>query len=437
MQVTIEQSDGLQRRLKVALPEEQIKGEVDERVQKMAKTISLPGFRPGKVPVRVLMRRYGKQLREEVVGELVQNSFRDAVEQEDLRPASMPKIDEIMSEPGSGVQYEALFEIYPDVSLPAFETLVVARPFAEVTDADVENMIETLRQQRRTWHEVDRAAELDDRVTIDFSGTCEGEPITNGKAEKMPVELGAGRMVSGFEDGLVGKKADEDVTLNVTFPDDAPDESVAGKSATFDVHLHTVEEAKVPEVDDEFAKMLGLEEATVAGLKAEVRKNLVRELEQAVRAATKRRVMDALLDAGMLEVPEGLIDAEVERMVTQRKMELSYQGVNVEELPIDGNLFRDDAKRRVAVGLLLAEIVKSNNMQADPEAVRERIGSIASTYDESEKVINHYYGNADRLQEVESGVLEEQVVEWILERAKVTDEESTFDELLNPRQTGT
>ena len=435
MQVTVEQSEGLERRLKVALPEAQIKGEVDQRVQKMAKTISMPGFRPGKVPTRVVMQRYGKQLRDEVVGELVQTSFRDAIEKEQLRPASTPQIDEINAEPGSGVEYEARFEVYPEVSLPEMGSLEVARPVASVSDADVENMIETLRKQRKTWHEVDRAAELDDRVTIDFSGTCEGEPIRDGKAENVPVELGAGRMVAGFEDGLVGKKADEDVTLDVTFPEDAPDETVAGKPATFEIHVHKVEESQLPEVNEEFVKEFGIEDATPEGLSNEVRQNLERELEQAVRDTTKRRVLDSLLEKGALEVPEGLVASEVERMISQRKMELSYQGIDPEKLPMDGSLFQDDARRRVALGLLLAEIVKVNDMQADPETVRERIESIASTYDESEKVINYYYGNAERLQEIESSVLEDQVVEWMLERASVSDEESTFDELLNPGQT--
>ena len=435
MEVNVEQIEGLERRLKVALPEDRVAGEVDERVQKMARTVNVPGFRPGKVPIKVVRQRFGKAIRDEVVGELVRDSFQDALTQENLRPAGSPTIDDIQAEPGAGVAYEATFDVYPDVTVPAMESLDVVRPVSNVEDADVETMIDTLRQQRKTWDDVERDAKEQDRLVVDFSGTCDGEPITDGKAEKVPVEIGAGRMVKGFEDGLIGASAGDDLNLNVTFPEDAPDENIAGKPAEFEVHVHSVQEPKLPDLNESFFSSFGIGDGSEEGFRTEVRQNMERELEEAVRATTKRRVMDSLLEAEVLELPAGLVDEEAERISNQRRMDLVYQGIDPEKLSLDRSMFEDDARRRVALGLLLAEIVKSNDMTADPETVRERIETLASTYDESDKVINWYYSNQERLQEIESAVLEDQVVEWILERANVSQEASTFDALLNPGQT--
>ncbi len=435
MEVSVEQSEGLERRLKVVLPEDRVAGEVDERVEKMARSVNIPGFRPGKVPVKVVRQRYGKAIRDEVVGELIKNSFQDALTQEKLRPAGSPKIDDIQSDPGNGVAYEAVFEVYPEVIVPAMESLQVVRPVSQVEDADVDSMIDTLRQQRKTWKDVERAALDSDRVMVDFSGTCEGEPITDGKADKMSVEIGAGRMVQGFETGLIGASAGDDLKLNVTFPADAPDEKIAGKPAEFEIHVHNVQESKLPDLDESFFASFGVGDGSEDGFRTQVRQNMERELEEAVRATTKRRVMDSLLEAEVLELPAGLVDEEVERISNQRRMDLVYQGIDPEQLSLDRSMFEDDARRRVALGLLLAEIVKSNEMTADPETVRERIETIASTYDESDKVINWYYSNYERLQEIESAGLEDQVVEWVLERASVSEERSTFDALLNPGQT--
>ena len=306
MEVSVEQTEGLERRLKVALPEDRVTGEVDERVEKMARSVSVPGFRPGKVPVKVVRQRYGKAIRDEVVGELVRNSFQDALTQENLRPAGSPTIDEIQSDPGSGVAYEATFEIYPEVSVPVMESLQVIRPVSQVEDGDVDSMIDTLRQQRKTWDDVERAALDNDRVVVDFSGTCEGEPITDGKAEKVSVDIGAGRMVQGFETGLIGASAGDDLTLNVTFPDDAPDEKLAGKSAVFEVHVHNVQEPKLPALDESFFASFGVGDGTEDGFRTEVRQNMERELEEAVRATTKRRVMDSLLEAEVFGAARGI-----------------------------------------------------------------------------------------------------------------------------------
>ena len=435
MEVSVESGEGLNRRLKVAVPEDRIEGQVVDRVAEMARTVNMPGFRRGKVPPKVVRQRYGKQIRDEIVGELVRSTLQDAIVAENLRPASSPTIDELNADPGAGVAYQAVFEVYPEISVPSIEALKVERPLAEVADADIDKMIGTLREQRKEWNDVERAAEKTDRVMVDFSGECEGESITNGKAENVPVELSSSRMVEGFEEALIGAKAGEDRSFEVVFPESSQDERLAGKPVSFEVHVHAVQESALPEVDEAFIKSFGVEAGDDDGFRAEIRSNLSRELDDALRATTKKHVMDALLESGTLELPQALVDGEIERIAGQRRMELSYQGIDPEQIPFDSSTMEPEARRRVALGLLLSEIVKEAELRADPDTVRDRIESIASTYDESDKVVNFYYSNQERLQEIESAVLEDQVVAWILERADVSDAETTFDELLNPGQT--
>ncbi len=435
MDVSVENTGGLERRLRVQIPEDRVEGEVKDRLQNMARKVNVPGFRPGKAPVNVVRQRYGRQVREEVVGEIVRTSLQDAITKESLRPAGNPMIDELAAEPGGGVAFEAVFEIYPDVTVPAIEELKVAQPTCEVTEADVDHMVETLRKQRRIWEDVDRDAREGDRATVDFEGRCDGRPIKDGKAESVPVEIGANRMVPGFEEGLVGARAGADLSITATFPDDAPDVSLAGKVAEFDVHVRAVAEPRLPAVDEAFIRSFGVATGDLDSFRKEVRSNLERELRDARRTTVKKRVMDALLEKQALELPKSFVDAEIDRMISQRRVELTNQGVDPDSVSLDRSALETDARRRVALGLTLAEIIKQNELRADPELVRERIESIASTYDESDKVINWYYSNQERLQEIESAVLEDQLVVWILERAQVSDEEVTFDDLLNPGQT--
>ncbi len=435
MEVKVEEQSGLERRMTVTVPEEKVEKEVNERLDSMARTVNIPGFRPGRVPVKVVRQRYGRQVRDEVVGEIVRTSFQDALTRESLRLAGSPTIDDLRSEPGSGVTYQAMFEIFPVVSMPSIDGLAVVRPVSEVMDEDVEHMIETLQRQRRTWEPAERVAAIGDRAIIDFAGTCEGEPIRDGEAQKVPVELGAGRMVNGFEDGLVGCKAGDDLELDVVFPETAPDETVAGKAAQFTVHVHAVEEAHLPAVDEDFIRGFGVAEGDGESFRKEIRANMGRELDEALRATTKKRVMDALLEKQTVELPNAMVSEETARMVNQQRTNLVYQGVDPDTVTLDPAHFEADARRRITLGLLLGQIVKENDMQADPELVRERIESIASTYDESDKVVNWYYGNPERLNEIESAVLEDQVVEWVLAQTQVSDEPTTFDELLNPGQT--
>jgi len=435
MQVTVETTQGLERRVKVQVPEDRIQGEVSKRLTNIAQSARLPGFRPGKAPMKVITQRYGKQVREEVVGEIVQSSFHDAIVQESLRPAGTPTIDPLEWEGGSGVAYTAVFDVYPEVSLPPIESLKIAKPEAQISDADLERMLERLRSQRRSWEPVQRAAIPGDRLVIDFQGTCDGEARDDLKAEGFAVELGAKQLFNQLEDALAGAESGQELALDLHFPSDFQAGELAGKPVHFDVKVISVEEPVLPEIDDAFAATFGVQEGGIEKLKSEVRANMQRELEEGIRTTTKQRVMEALLAGRNLELPESLIKREVERSMAQRRLELAHSGVDASKIELDEKDFDTAARRRVSLGLLVAELIKENGIKADPEEIRARIDSIASTYEDPAEVVRWYYSEPKRLSEVESTVLEDTVAAWILDRAQVVPEPSSFDELLNPGQT--
>jgi len=435
MQVTVEDALGLERKVQVQIPEDRVKGEVTRRLNSMAEKARVPGFRPGKAPLKVLEKHYGEQIRSEVVGEMVQSSFYEAILQEKLRPASTPTIDPLEAAPGQGINYTAVFDVYPELEIPPIESIEIKRPTAEVTGKDVDNMLETLRRQRREWREVARAATPTDRLAIDFEGYVDGQPLENGSGTEVPVELDGGRMIPGFEDGLVGMQAGEKKTLNLSFPENYQAKELSGKSVEFRVNARRVEEPVLPTVDEKFAEDFGIKEGGLEALRQEITNNMRRELSEALRAITKRNVMDALLQGQDITLPDSLVNEEIQRAMQQRKLELSHSGIEAETSGLEPGMFDEQARTRVALGLLLAEIIKSNKIKPDPERVRERIESIASTYEDPNEVINWYYGDKNRLSEIETTVLEDQVVDWILDRAKVSDGRSSFDEILNPGQT--
>ncbi|GMQ95707.1 MAG: trigger factor [Gammaproteobacteria bacterium] len=435
MQVTVETTQGLERRVKVQVPENRVQGEVSKRLTNIAQSARLPGFRPGKAPMKVIARRYGKQVREEVVGEIVQSSFQDAIAQERLRPVGAPTIDPLEWEAGSGVAYTAVFDVYPEVSLPSIESLKIARPEADISDADVDRVLERLRGQRRTWEPVQRAATPGDRVLIDFQGVCAGEARDDLKSEGLAVELGAGQVFKDFEDGLVGSEAGQEVSLDLHFPADYQAGELAGKPVLFQIKVNAVEEPLLPEIDDQFATDFGIQEGGLEQLKSEVRANMQRELEEGIRSATKQRVMEALLAGRTLELPESLIKREVARSAAQHRLELAHSGIDTSDIELDPKDFEEASRRRVSLGLLVGELIKENGIKADPKVVRARIESIASTYEDPKEVVRWYYSEPARLSDVESTVLEDTVVAWILDRAEVVAEPTSFDELLNPGQT--
>jgi len=428
MQVSVEAGEGLERRMKIDLPFEQIEGEVEKRLQQFARTARLPGFRPGKVPMKVLRKRFADQIQQEVFGELVQSSFMDALKQEDLRPVGMPSIEPDIDLEGQNFGFTAIFEVMPEFELASLDGKTVKRPVSELTDADLDAMIERLREQRKTWVAVDRACQSGDQLTISFSGTVDGEPFEGGSSSDFKIELGTSRMIPGFEDGLVGASAGEQRTLDLTFPDPYQAEHLAGKPVRFEVTVDEVAESRLPEVDAEFVAMFGVEDGDIERFRSDVRANMERELKQRLTARTKEGVMDLLFDANSIDVPKALIESEVKAMADQMRQALGGAG-NMELPP---QLFEAGAHRRVALGLILGKLVNDRGLTADPDRVREAVEQAASTYEQPQAVVDYYYGNKELLSSFESLALEGQVVDLVLEEVTVEDEPLSFEELTNP-----
>lgn len=432
MQVSVESAGGLQRTIKVAVPEERIEKVVQNRLQNLTRTVKIKGFRTGKVPLKVVKQHYGSQVRQEVLGEVIQSTFYEAVTQENLRPAGSPSFDTQQMEAGKGLEYSATFDVYPEIKICDLSTVTVTKPVCEIGDADIDAMIDTIRQQQVTWEEVDRPAEDGDRVTINFKGTIDGEVFEGGEGEGMSVELGKGRMIKGFEEGMLGMKNEEERTLDLSFPDEYHAKDLAGKAVQFSIQAKKIEAAKLPEIDAEFAKRLGVADGDLDKMRDEVRSNMQRELDGALKNKAKQEVMDKLLDANKIDVPESLIQGEAEHLMNQMGNNLMGQGMKREDVKLDPSMFKEQAVRRVALGLIMAEIVKQQEIKADADKVKSYIDSVAKTYEKPEEVVKWYYSDKQRLTEVESMVLEEQLVDWILGQAKIEEKSYSFSELMYP-----
>jgi len=369
MQVSVETTQGLERRLTITVPADSVDSAVKARLQQLSKTQRINGFRPGKVPVSVIQKRFGAAVPQEVAGDVMQQNFYQAIVQEKINPAGMPSFELVKDENGQDLEFVAAFEVYPEVEVQGVADIEIEKPVVEISDADLDNMMETLQKQHATWKEVKRKAKKDDRVVIDFVGKVDGEEFEGGKAEGFTLELGQNRMIPGFEEPLVGAKTGEDVVVEVTFPEDYHAENLKGKAATFDVKVQKVEGKQLPDVDEEFAKLFGVEEGGVEALKAEVRKNMERELTQTLKTTVKEDVITKLLEKNEFDVPKALIDQEVNALREQAKQRFSQQGggANMPELPAE--LFTDNATRRVRIGLLLGEVIKQNELKADDEKV--------------------------------------------------------------------
>ena len=434
MQVTIETTSSLERRLTVGVPAAQVDGEVDTRLQKAAKNVKLPGFRPGKVPMNVMRQRFGANVRQEVLGEVVNQSFRDAVIQEKLRPAGEPTIEPRNLEQGKDVQYVATFEVFPDVELVDMKDFSIERPVAEVGSEDIDSIIDTFRKEKGNWEEAERAASLEDKVNIDYVGTKGGEPFDGGSAEGHDLALGSGNMIPGFEEGIVGMKAGEQKTLQLTFPDEYHNEELKGAAVEFQITLNKVTQLVPAEVNEALFSQYGVEEGGEEQFRKEVAGNMSREMKNAVEAKVKQQVMDAVLDAhNALELPKALVDQEVSAMRNQMFQQFGGAGnqdMDLESLLPD-TMFAENAERRVKLGLVLAEFVARHELKADGEKVREAIEEMASTYETPQEVIDYYYSNQEQLSAVESKVLEDQVVEKLLESANVTEKDCTYQEAVN------
>jgi trigger factor len=436
MQVSVETTTGLERKMKVAVPMDRIDSEVEQRLKSLVGRVKIDGFRPGKVPFSVVRKKYGSQVRQEVLGDMLQSTFAEAVTQEKLHPAGMPAIEDIDDSSSETLEYTATFEVYPEVKLDGLDKIKVERPVLEISDADIDKMLDNIRGQRKAWQEVDRAAQDGDQLTIDFVGTIDGEAFEGGSAEGVPLELGSKRMIEGFEDQLVGAKAGEDRTISVTFPENYHSADLAGKPAEFAVKITKVEEPVLPELDDEFVKGLGITEGGLDALKQQVRENMEREGKQTIASRLKEQVFAALVDLNLVELPKALVDSEIESLVKQRKEAMAqYGGAQVQD--VDPSQFEDQARRRVALGLVLSEIIQQNNIKVPPARLRETVEGLAASYEQPDAVVKYYYGDKNRLAEVENIALEEMAVEWIMEQGTVTDKPTSFDDLMNPGQTAT
>ena len=424
MQVSVESVQGLQRRMTVEVPADQVEQAVEQRIQRIARSVRLDGFRPGKAPLRVIRQRFGDQARREAYGELIESSFHQAATQENLRVVAQPKIELKDAESGA-LGYVATFEVMPEVTLSDLGGAVIKRPTASVEESDVDAMVENLRRQRTNWVEVDRPARDGDTLQISFKGTVDGEPFPGGSADHVPLTLGSGSMIPGFEAGLVGAVKDEVRTLAVGFPSDYRVASLAGKGASFEVTVHRVNEPQLPEMDAVFVRSFGVADGSVESLRADVRANMQRELEQRLEAALKERVMNLLMERNPLEIPAALVAEESQRLREQAKGDLTRAGhSSAFDLPL--SLFEEQARRRVWLGLLVGEVIRSQGLKVDAERVRRRIERLAESYEQPEDVVSWYYGNREALRPVENLVLEDQVADWVVSRLQVEDEPTTF-----------
>jgi len=425
MQVSLEAGDGLERKLTVQVPAETVELEVNNRLNSLKNTVRIDGFRPGKVPLKVIKQKYSGTILQEVAGELMQKTFREALTQENLNPAGDPVINAEDLILGKTMEYTATFEVYPDVVLAPIADLAIEKVEANVEDSDVDNMIDVLRKQKMDWSEVDRASANDDRVTIDFVGSVDGEKFDGGSANDMPMVLGGGQMIAGFEENLTGLKASEETTFKVSFPEDYAAKDLAGKEAEFAVTIKKVEEPKLPEIDDEFAKAFGVENGDVEQLKSDIKENMNRELSRRIRALLKEKVMDTLIEANSIDVPSATIQQEAEAL--KKQTEIQTPGSN---LSVDS--FMDNAKRRVQLGMLLAEVAKTAALNIDADMIKARVEEMAKDYDDPDEFVKYYMGNQELLGGIQTLVMEDMVVDWITDQATISTKASNFDEVMNP-----
>lgn len=424
MQVSVETTSGLGRRMKVQIPAEQIDQQVQNKLQQLARTVRLDGFRPGKVPLSVVNKRYGTQVREEAADELIASSYEEALQQQALRPAGEPSIEKTSNVPGETFEYVATFEIYPDIEVPDLGAIEIEQPQVEINDDDLSNMMEKLRKQRMTWNPVERQARQGDRLIIDFEGKIDGQHFAGNKASQVPLELGSGSMIPGFEEQLVGVSAGDNTSLEVTFPADYASREVAGKTAQFEVTVHGVSEPALPELNDDFAAAFGVTDGGIDAFRAEVRNNMQRELDATIKARVKQQVFDGLLARAELDLPASLVDSEIDALIKN-------QGADA-ETPVENSRenLEAEARRRVSLGLLIAEIVKQNQLQVDPDRVRETIEGIAASYEKPEEVVQWYYSNQEMLHGIQTFVMEDVVVDWIKNQSKLTEKSMNFDDIM-------
>nr|CAA6821974.1 MAG: Cell division trigger factor (EC [uncultured Thiotrichaceae bacterium] len=435
MQVSVENTGNIERKMTVTLPADRVEQEVDKRLKSMRGRVRIDGFRPGKVPFTVVKQRYGASVHQEVVGDVLQESFGEASAKEELRVAGLPSIDMGSMQLGEPLEYTATFQVYPEFEVADVSELEVTRPTAEIGEADIDKMVDVIRDQQKVWNDVERAAADKDQVKVDFVGSVDGELFEGGSAEDFVVELGAGRMLPDFEAALIGMSAGEEKEADVAFPEGYQAENLAGKTAQFKLTLKLVQESAQPELDEEFIKQFGVEDGSVETFRSEVKNNMQRELSNALKSGIKQQVMDGLSELHDIELPTALITDEVKHVrdeFVQNMKSQGMEGASADNLPDD--LFKPQAERRVKLGLIVGEVIRQKEMQRDPARVEAMLDTLAASYEDPNALIEYYRTNPQAMQTVEAAVMEEMIVDWVIETAKVTDEPSDFDSIMNPKK---
>ena len=430
MQVSVETTSPIERVLTISVPAARVDEKVSSEVAKTAKTIRIDGFRKGKVPVSVVKKRYGQGIRMDAVEQIMRDAYVEAIQKESIQPAGMPSIEPKNFAEGADLEFVVKIEVYPEVTLADNASIKVDRVVSDVTDADVDVMLETLRKQNAEWTAVERASADGDQVTIDFVGYLGDEAFEGGAAQAHKLVLGSNTMIPGFESGVIGAKAGEERTISVTFPDDYQAENLKGKEASFKITVSEVAEQILPELDDAFVEKFGLADATIDALRAEVRKNMERELNQAIKAKLKNALFDGLLSINEVEVPSALIDQEVDALRKQAASQFGGEGFDASQLPAE--LFQDEAKKRAKLGLLISEVIKKDELKVDDDRVRTFLEDMAQAYQEPQQVIDFYLKNKEQMSQVQSAVLEEQVVDKLLESAQVTEVTLGYEDAIKP-----
>lgn len=436
MQISVEKSSNLERRLTVEVPEERIEEQVDSRLQNLRKSVRIDGFRQGKAPLKVVRQRFGERVRAEIVGEMLQSTIAEAMTSEDLKPAGQPVIDPVSSAPGKGLTYTATFEVYPEIELVPVDKLEIEKFNCEIGEKDVDQMIERLREQNREWLAVERPSQEGDQLNINFEGTVDGESFDGGSGDGFDLMLGTGTMIEGFEAQLIEKSAGEQVEMDLQFPEEYRNEDLAGKPVRFEVTVNKVSEPVLPVVNDAFMEKFGTKDADMSKFRTEVRENMEKERERALRQRLTNEVLEKIGAANDVDVPASLVKGESQRLGQQIAQEFTMRGVNPavagEEL---AGALKQRAENRVKLGLIMAEIIKTADLKAHPEKVREMIENMASSYEDPAAVVKYYYDHPEQLQQVEGTCLEEEAVNWIAERAILTETRISFDALMDPVQT--
>jgi len=431
MQVSVETTSGLERRVTIQVPAAQIDNAVEERLVQTAKSARINGFRRGKVPMSFVRRQFGAEVRAEVVSDVMRTQYVEAITQEKLNPAGYPEIEANVNEAGKDLEFTATLEVYPEVEVAPLTDLTVEKPVASVSDEDLDKMAEVLRQQQAKWVEVERAATEEDRVNIDFEGFIDGEAFEGGKAEGHDLGLNSGTFIPGFEAQLVGASAGEDKDVNVTFPEDYQAEQLKGKEAVFKVKVNSVSEQQLPELDEDFFKLYGVEEGGLDAFRADVKKNMERELEQTIKGKVKEQVVDALVAANQFDIPKALIDNEINALRQQAVQQFGGPA-DFDASALPAELFQDQAEKRVKLGLVMAAVVESKEIKAEDDDLRAYVEKLAESYQDPQEVVDYYMGNDQMRQQLESAVLEEKVVDVLLAEASVNEVEMSYDDAIKP-----